>query len=495
VGGFGNMLYLDAGDGTYTRSPESERLSSARDGLPGEARQPIIADFDNDGDQDVLITYVGAAHRLLRNAGGGRLEDATAEAGLGDNGAVVGAATVFDFDRDGLLDVYVCNFGDYLDAGTRATSTLTRSGDNGIANRLFRNRGGLRFEEVAESGAADRGWCRGVSHTDFDRDGHQDLVIANDAGRNRLLRNTGKGRFEDVSEELGMTRSDHSRSVGLGDLEADGFPDIYISNINMLTKDPRYVPTGRKADRKKRWHVIETSRLYVSVSGNRGLRGYQISEKIESGNAAGWAWDAEFFDFDNDGDDDLYVTNGSNEYFNFLAREVDGSATFDWNREPNVLYRNEGERLGIVPAQNGADLASNSRAAVYVDPDRDGDLDIAINGFHSPAVFLRNELPKNAGHWLKIRLEGDPERGSSRDAIGAVILATTADGNQIWRQVRGGSGHLSMEPKEQHLGLGSASRVDLVIKRPGGGIQQLEGLEADRTWSVRENSPPRAVEE
>jgi hypothetical protein len=233
----------------------------------------------------------------------------------------------------------------------------------------------------------------------------------------------------------------------------------------------------------------------MSDSEEGRLRRYESSNAAERGNAVGWAWDAEFFDFDNDGDDDLYVLNGANEYFNYLAhRKVDGEATFDWNMEPNVFYRNEDGALKNVSKQSGADFAGNSRSAVYVDPDRDGDLDIAINGFHGPAAFFRTELEQADTHWVKIRLEGDPERGSNRDAIGARILATTQEGIQVWREIHGGSGYLSMEPKEQHVGLGASSRVDLTIHWPGGGVQKVEGLAVDRTWSIRENEKPRTFE-
>ena len=513
LGGLGNTLYLDTGNGSYKASSQTEQLTfNGRDGLPGEPRQPIIADFDNDGDQDILITYVDSPHRLLRNLGGGRLEEATATAGLGGEQAVAGPATAFDFDRDGLLDLYICYFGNYLKdhgSGKRVHSlrdfpgdlpTLARNNTNAMPNRLYRNLGGLRFEEVKDSGAADRGWCQGVSHTDFDGDGRQDLVVANDFGRNSLLQNLGNGRFEDVSEALGMTRSYHSMNVGVADLNADQFPDLYISNINMMPKDNRYVLPDENttaklgAEEMADAQIVESSVLYMSDSDGDRLRGYEASHAAERSSAVGWAWDAEFFDFDNDGDDDLYVANGANEYFNYLSqREVDGGDGYDWNMEPNVFYVNEGGLLRNLSAQSGANFPGNSRAAVYVDPDGDGDLDIVINNFHGPATFFRNDLRSPDAHWLKIRLEGDPSRGSNRDAIGARIVATPDGGSPVWREIHGGSGYLSMEPKEQHFGLGSSRQVDLEIRWPGGGIQHVRGLGADRRWSIRENEAPQAL--
>ncbi len=504
TGGVGNALYVNTAEGGFTRSPLSDALQfTGRDGLPAEARQPLIADFDNDGDQDILVTLVDSSHRMLENQDGQKLSDVSVRAALGGSGEVAGPATVFDFDGDGLLDIYFCYFGNYIKGHfDRAESdrsvfvgeipTLVHDNRNAGANRLYRNVGGLQFEEVKNAGVEDPRWCQAVSHTDFDGDGQQDLIVANDFGRNTLLRNQGNGRFEDVSDGLGVDATYHSMNVGLSDLNRDRIPDFYVSNINMMVKDNRYVlpeeGTSQKlgAEELAGVQIVESSMLYISSGEDGRIEHYENSDAAERSNSVGWAWDADFFDFDNDGDDDLYVLNGANEYFNYFSARSDQGDSFDWNMEPNVFYVNEGGALRNRSAESGADFGGNSRSAVFVDADQDGDLDIAINNFEGPAAFFRNELGESGGNWLAVKLEGDPAQGSNRDAIGARILAFSPGNEEVWREVRGGSGYLSMESKIQYIGVGSAEEVDLLIRWPNGAEQSLKGVPVNRRLEVRQ---------
>jgi hypothetical protein len=506
AGGGGNSLLRNTGQGRFEDTTAAAGLGYRRsDGESGEARNAIFADFDNDGHQDLLVTYVDDDHRLYRNVGRGRFEDVSASAGLGGRGLVGGPATVFDFDGDGLLDVYIAYFGDYLNG---AIPTFDRNNRNALHNRLYRNRGGMRFEDVSEgSGTSDPGWTQAVSHVDFDRDGRQDLVVANDYGRNAFLRNLGAGHFEDVTLDLGIDRAFHSMNVGVADLNDDDHPDIYISNIATLVKDEKYrfpdVDTPLDFDLRAMAGMLvkESDILYLSQVEEGRLRGYVASNEVERGaTSTGWAWDAEFFDFDHDGDEDLYLVNGTNDFnvFSMLYRRRydDGtSAEFllDHARESNVLFQNEGGRLRNVSPGSGADQAENSRSTAYLDFDGDGDLDVAVNNFHAPARLLRNDAEKPGRGWLMLDLVGDPERGSNRDAIGARLVATTADGRRLRRYVQGGSGYLSMNPKRQHLGLGSSASADVTILWPNGESQQLQGLVKDTIYRVEQGKAPRAL--
>ena len=501
VGGGGNALLRNDGRGRFEDATRDAGLAWRRpDGSHGEPRQPLVADFDNDGHQDLLVTYVNDPHRLYKGLGGGRFLDVTASAGLGGEGLVGGPATAFDFDGDGLLDLYVGYFGDYLHG---AIPTFDRDNRGALPNRLFRNRGGLRFEDVTPgSGTDDTGWTQAVSHVDFDRDGRQDLIVANDYGRNAFLRNLGGGRFENVTRALGITKAFHSMNVGIADLNDDDFPDVYISNIAMLVKDDKYAfpdlntPLHFDLRAMANMRVKESDVLYMSrVEGGR-LVAYQPSTDVERGaTSTGWAWDAEFFDFDLDGDDDLYLVNGTNDFHAFemvyRRREagVDGGEyLLGWSRESKVFFENEGGKLRNVSAKSGADFVGNSRSTAYLDFDDDGDLDIAVNNFHAPAKLFRNDAERRGGRWLKLTLVGDPARGSPRDAIGARIVATTPQGLRIRREIQGGSGYLSMNPKQQHLGLGRAETVDLRIVWPNGEEQLLRGLAGNRAWVVRQGS-------
>ncbi|MGD8375023.1 MAG: CRTAC1 family protein, partial [Acidobacteriota bacterium] len=496
VGGAGNALFLNDGRGRF-RDVTADAGIQVHDeeGHTAEPRQPLIVDLDNDGVQDLLVTYVNQDHRVYRGLGGGRFEDVSDRAGLGGRGLIGGPATAFDFDGDGRLDIYLCYFGDYL-AGQ--LPNVSRDNRNGLANRLFRNLGGMRFEDVTSSeDLADTGWCQAVSHTDFDLDGRQDIIVANDYGRNAFLRNLGGGRFRNVAKELGTDEPAHSMNVGIADLNWDNHPDLYISNIVAMVKDDRYLlpnheGAGKPADPRAqaRMRVVESNVLHVSRFRDGQLT-YVTSAAITRGaNRTGWAWDADFFDFDNDGDDDLYCVNGTNDYFIFAETRYvyrDGEVVafpYTYSRESNVFFRNQGDGLQDDSARSGADYVGTSRSTAYLDYDGDGDLDVAVNNFHAPAVLLRNNAETRKNRWLKVRLVGDPSRGSNRDAIGARMLLRTAEGGRVWREVHGGTGYLSMDPREQHFGLGSSTRADLWIRWPDGEEEILRDLPADSSQVI-----------
>ena len=200
VGGLGNQLLINDGKGRFEERADAGLEFRRPDGNPGEPRQPLIADLDNDGWQDVVITYAGDDHRVFRNLGDGTFDDVSDRAGLGGAERIGGPATAFDFDCDGLLDIYIGYFGNYTQG---ARPYLVRDNINADANRLFRNVGGMRFEDVTDaSGTGDTGWAQAIAHVDFDADGWQDLVVANDFGQNAYLRNRGDGTFEDLTFDL-----------------------------------------------------------------------------------------------------------------------------------------------------------------------------------------------------------------------------------------------------------------------------------------------------
>jgi len=501
VGGGGNALYLNDGSGRFTDVTEQAGLDALRpDGTLGEPRNPIIVDFDNDGRPDLLITYVNDDHRLYRNLGNARFEDVSVGARLGGEGLVAGPATVFDFDGDGMLDIYVTYFGDYLHD---VMPTLERDNRNALPNRLFRNLGNFRFSDVtAGSNADDTGWAQAVSHTDFDRDGRQDLIVANDYGRNAFLRNLGEGRFENVTLALGMTKAFHSMNVGIADLNDDDYPDVYISNLATLVKDDKYTfPDGNtplQFDLRSMAGMLikESNVLYLSRLHEKRLAGFVASTDVERGaTSTGWAWDAEFLDFDHDGDDDLYVVNGTNDFNTFsmvYRRFHDGGKStehvLDHRRESNVFFRNDGGKLMNVSGESGADFSANSRSTAYFDLEGDGDLDIAVNNFHGKATILRNDAHKRGG-WLKLRLVGDTARGTNRDAIGARITVITEDGSRRHREVQGGSGYLSFNPTQQHVGVADFATADARITWPNGDVQTAAGLDANATYEVHQGRP------
>lgn len=492
LGGAGNALYLNDGKGKFTDGTEASGLTWKRtDGTPGEVRQPIVADFDNDGLQDVLITYVDDDHRLYRNTGNAKFEDVTAKANLGGKGMVGGPATALDFDRDGLLDVFIGYFGDYIRG---ELPTLSRRNSNALPDKLFRNKGNFVFEDVsAGSGIENTGWAQSVGHLDFDGDGLEDILVGNDFGTNGWYRNLGNGKFEDVSGKIGTDKPSYTMNVGITDLNRDAKPDVYISNIVTMDKDEKYILPDTKTRMKfnpakmANMRVVEANDLWIS-SGSA----YEQSKNVGRGmQSTGWAWDADFFDYDNDGDDDLYVVNGMNEYavyssVNPYLTDPSGKPTNAIlpvaEKEVPVFFVNTNGMLQEETSKSGADPAGNARSVAYFDADADGDLDMVVNNFNTPAIVYRNNASGN--HWLKLRLTGDPAKGVTRDAIGAKITVDTPSQKGVWREVFSTIGYLSVHPKEQHVGLGADTTADVTITWPNGDRETLRGLKADRTYNV-----------
>lgn len=495
LSGLGNHLYLNqrgerfidvsATSGLQWRRPEDQQ--------PGEPRQPLIADLDNDGLQDIVITYVDDNHRVFKNRGNATFEDVTAQAKLGGKGLVGGPATLLDYDNDGLLDIYITYFGDYLHG---VLPTLKRYNDNGLPNKLFKNLGGFTFREVAiDESFNNTGWTQAVTHTDLNNDTLQDLIVGNDFGVNSYYLNKGNGKFEDIAAKIGTRKPSYTMSISSTDLNRDTFPDIYIANIVVMNKDETYVqpnattPMKFNPDKLSDMRVVEANDLFLSRPLAEGGAHYQLSELVERGySSTGWSWDADFFDFDNDGDDDLYVLNGMNEY-NLYSSENPYYTDPDNNarqgivipvstKESNVFFVNEGGKLQNRSQQSGADLLGNSRSAAYLDLDNDGDLDIVLNNYHDHATLYRNNTQRHQRNWLKVRLVGNSQKGINRDAVGAKILVT-ASGRQMSREVQSTTGYMSVHPKEQHFGLGNASAVDIKVIWPNGKVTGQQSVNAN----------------
>jgi hypothetical protein len=500
VGGRGNKLYINNGDGTFRDATEKAGINwIGPDGHPGEPRQPLIVDLDNDGLPDILITYVNAPHRVYKNMGDGTFKDMTDVAKLGGEGLVGGPAVAFDYDRDGLLDLYIGYYGNYLQG---VGPNLARVNTNATPNKLFKNLGDFHFQDVSSgSGVENRGWTQAVASVDFDRDGWPDLIVGNDFGVNSYYRNLGNGKFEDVASQMGTDLPSSSMNIGSSDLNKDGYPDFYISNIVGMVKDEKYVmPTEetrmkRSPEKLATMRVFENNHLFTSAYPfQKGrLPKYALNEAVDPmDTSTGWAWDADFFDFDNDGDDDLYVVNGLNEYrifadsFKVATDHGEQTVQFVVEKERNVFYVNENGRLVNRSAESGADLAINGRSAAYLDFDNDGDLDIIVNNFDDRAVLLVNNSEKLHNNWLKVKLVGNPAKGTNTQAIGATVIATTPSGNKIWRQVQSATGYLSQHPSQQHFGLGKETEADLLVVWPNGETREYKHLKANQLHTIRQ---------
>ena len=468
VSGKRDRLYRSIGALRFIDATASSGLSRREQG-----RGAYFVDYDNDGDQDLFVTHVYTPNRLFQNNGFGRFKDVTKNVGLPLRfDQISHSATWFDFDNDGHLDLYVGNFGDWLSD----QRPLLHGARNGQPNQLFRANGRGGFEDVTEkTQAGDVGWTHAVSHFDANGDGFQDLYLANDFGRDALLINAGGQLFLDNTPAEQRDRFLHGMSVGFTDADGDGTDDIYVSNIAMFSFISKYIKPGyetavtlsRKTVQNAR--MIESNAFLVSDNGSFAESHHAFFDRSAEG--AGWAWDADFFDFDNDGEEDLYVVNG---------REP--NLTYD--RERNVLFKQHGGRFYDVSRESGADVPSNARGAVHADFDNDGDLDILINNYRDRATLLRNNLRRN--NWVQLRLTGT---ASNRDAIGARVTLHTTRGAQV-RTVRGGSGFLSKGPGILGFGLRDTERVDRVeIQWPSGAHQTVADLAINRIHVITEPSP------
>jgi len=504
LSGLGNKLYLNRGDRfeDVTNQSGLNNISqrSGSEDTAGEPRQPLIADFDNDGDQDIVITYVDEQHRVYRNEGNGKFTEVSAIAKLGGDNAVGGPATTFDVNNDGLLDIYIQYFGNYLKGDL---PTLKRRNDNGGKNVLFINKGDFKFELAPEAlGADNSGWGQAVTHTDLNMDGWQDLIVGNDFGVNAYYINKqGKG-FVDYSTKIGTDKPSYTMNLSLSDLNRDGYPDIYVSNIVTMNKDQKYVLPSEDTiaefnpDKLANMRVVEGNDLFLSAFNDKRALKYQHSDLVGRGySSTGWAWDSDFFDVDNDGDDDLYVLNGMNDYYvystdnPYYSDPITGESLNvdfpDAAKASNVFFLNSGGKLSNVSAMSGLDMVANSRSATYLDFDLDGDLDVVVNNYHGTAQLFENQAQKLGNNWLKIRLQGSPENGVNLDAIGAQIVIGTAEGGYSWRQVSGSQGYMSVHPKEQHMGLGKSIKAKVMVIWPNGQRQYFENVEANRSYTIR----------
>ncbi|WP_434938629.1 CRTAC1 family protein [Shewanella sp. HL-SH8] len=507
LSGLGNKLYVNRGDSFEDVTIQSglsnvsqRKGSSASKILAGEPRQPLIADWDNDGDQDLMITYVDEPHRIYSNNGDGSFTDVTTIAKLGGAGKVGGPATTLDVNNDGLLDIYIEYFGNYLKGDL---PTLKRRNENGGVNELYINKGNFVFEQAKDAlGANNAGWGQAVTHADLNMDGWQDLIVGNDFGVNAYYINQqGKG-FVDYAGKLGTGKPSYTMNIGLSDLNQDGIADVYISNIVTMNKDQKYVLPSEDTqaefnpDKLANMRVVEGNDLFMSSLTSKGALKYQASDKVGRGySSTGWAWDADFFDVDNDGDEDLYVLNGMNDYYVYSTNNPyyadphtgeNLNAIFpDAAKASNVFFLNNAGGLINMSEQSGLDFVANSRSASYFDFDNDGDLDIIVNNYHDKAQLFENKAESLNNNWLKLRLEGSPSDGVNLDGIGAQIIIGFGDKGYGWRQVSGSQGYMSVHPKEQVFGLGKQNTARVMVIWPNGKRQAFENLAANKSYTIK----------
>ena len=427
----------------------------------------LFADFDNDGDPDLFVSNFGP-DVLYRNNGDGTFTNVSREAEVHDPRWGSGAAAG-DFDGDGFLDLVVANhavFDRYAPPeqncywkGVKVScGPLSHPPETHL---LYRNRGDFTFEDVslASGIALKRGYGFGVVLDYFDDDNLLDIYVANDLTENFLFLNRGRLQFEDFGALSGAAyveggRAQAGMGVDSGDYDADGKPDIYVTNFsddyNTLYRNDG---SGLFSDVTYRARLGEPTFPYL-----------------------GWA--TRFLDVEQDGDLDLFVVNGH------IWPEVDHVASGTWYAQSNQLFLNTGEGA-FVEASKEAGLVDErlGRGAAFGDVDEDGDLDTVIANMHTLPTFLVNETP-GKGHWLQLLLVG---RTSNRDGVGARVSVAVSGKKQV-QTAKSGGGYLSSHDPRLHFGLGKSHFAEeITVRWPSGIEQSLGALQGDRVYLVLEN--------
>lgn len=432
-----------------------------------DSHHAMFFDHDGDGDLDLLIVR-GKNSTLLYDNQGGKFVDVATERNLA-TGMGAHVASAFDYDEDGDLDLYVgyygsasCNRGECEGRNLPAVD-----GRNGTPNQMFRNDGSKYTEVGKAAGVADEGWTLASGTFDYDRDGDVDLYLANDFGANPLFRNDGDGTFVDVAPELGANDRGSGMNVSFADLDGNGAFDVFVSNIDMFSKTIKIVfPTDESVVNLtdgilRSFQYLSGNKLYLNTTDTAGKRAFVPAEGtwFEPGDR-GWGWAGIFFDYENDGDEDVYLANGW----------IPGSPA---NDQRNQMFVQADETFYLTPTSAPEAFPGNSRAVVAFDMDEDGDLDLAVNNFGQPPRLLENiqHTPNTA---LRIRLRGP---GANTRAVGAELEIRTGKRVQR-RQITAGLGYLGQDDEVVHVGLGRSKVADVVVTWPDGKTSEHRKLGA-----------------
>ncbi|HEX6651095.1 MAG TPA: CRTAC1 family protein [Pyrinomonadaceae bacterium] len=458
-------LYHNNKDGTFTDVTQQVGLGVEMYGI-GVA----IADYDNDGNEDIYITCVGP-NRLFRNLGNGRFLDVTGRAGVGDPGFSTSAAW-FDFDNDGKLDLFVGNYVEwspetdkYCTLDNKNKSYCTPQAYKGQSPTLYHNRGNGTFENVTARAGLDDPTNKtlGVALLDYDDDGWLDLFVANDTEPNKLYRNNHNGTFTDNAVVAGVAFSEAGTArAGMGvdaaDYDGSGKQSVVIGNF-----------------------TNESIALYHN-DGNGLFTDEAPSSGIGKVSAQSLTFACFFFDYDLDGLLDIFAANGH------VSDDISVVQPTVKYAQPPHLFRNRGrKKFEEVTAKLGRALnrAIVGRGAAYGDIDNDGDLDLLVTTNNGPARLLRNDNA-NQNDLLRVKTVGGK---ANRDGIGAKVTVKTSKGQTVHGMVRTGSSYCSQAELPLTFGLGKPEEgitLTLEITWPGNQKETVSNVKPNQFVVVQE---------
>jgi hypothetical protein len=510
----GNQLWKNLGRGKFRNiTKEAGVALASRISVAAS-----FADIDNDGDQDLFVTTVEGGNVLFENDGHGHFKDISKSAGVDFVGHSSGAV-FFDYDNDGLLDLYVCNVGRYT------TSEKGRGGapvglpdafsghlhpdrtENGI---LYRNLGHNKFENVTDKvGLGPAGWSGDASFADVNGDGFPDLFTLNMQGSSHCYENVGGKKFVDKSEQVFPRTPWGAMGIKFFDFDNDGRPDLFITDMHSDMSE-EIGPEREKLKSRIQW-----TQAYLKGGADRFIYGNafyrnlgdgkfeEISDRINAENY--WPWGLSVGDLNADGWQDAFITSSMNFPFRYGIN--------------SVLLNNRGETfldseflLGVEPRRGGRTHTPwfevdcdkegarmvckgrtgkimvmaplGSRSSVIFDLDNDGDLDIVTNDFNSePQVLISNLAQRRKIHWLKVALVGTV---SNRNGLGATVRVS-AGGKVLTQWNDGKSGYLSQSVLPLYFGLGDAEKIDRVeVDWPSGRKQVLTDPRPNTTLRITE---------
>ncbi len=479
-----SYLFHNNRDGTF-----SDRTAEAGLTRSGWGQACCVGDYDNDGFDDLFVTYWGRSV-LYHNNGDGTFTDVSERAGVAGPEGRWGAGCCFlDYDRDGHLDLFVSSYVNFdpLKAPRPGDGAYCRYNDipvpcgplgfAGGTNALYRNRGDGTFVDVSEASgiARPRGpasmvfvrtnwrptgsYAMGAAAADFDNDGWPDIYVASDTAPSLLYRNNHDGTFREVGVPAGCAFDENGAAlagmgVGVGDFDSDGWLDIVRTNFSEQVTT-LYRNSGEA--------FADTS-IRAGLGVNRKYVGFGVG----------------FFDFDNDGWKDLFIANGH------VYSQIAGRKLHLTYRQPKIVYRNLGNgRFEDVSATLGDAIRSPNlgRGCAFGDFDNDGDVDVIVNNLDGPPSLLRND-GGNANNWIMIKCVGTR---SNRSGIGTRVRVTRVRETQI-DEVRSGSGYYSQSDFRLHFGLARATAADLVeIAWPSGVNETFHNLAANHLYVIRES--------